>query len=115
MTDQAKTKPIQLSKDEMRKRAASQAAQQRAEQAKTAKQAEAELQRGIELAPPQEATFRVRVTRRGAGRISTGHHVSGVGEVHFVKDEEFDCTESQFAALAIGPDPKNERDWVEKV
>lgn len=30
-----------------------------------------------------------RVTKLGDGKISTGEHVAGIGEVHFEKGEEF--------------------------
>ena len=36
---------------------------------------------------------RCRVLKAGDGKISTGQHVAGVGEVHFERGEEFDCAE----------------------
>lgn len=56
--------------DELRKRAARQAA----------KQAEA-------LKAPEIVTC--RVLKNGDGKVSTGQHVAGIGEVHYEKGETF--------------------------
>jgi len=98
---------------ELRVRAAKQAAKERAALAKTAKDAAAELAKADMIAPPPSDTIRVKVTRRGDGKISTGVHIPGIGEAHFEQGEEFECTEAQLNDLSVGPDPKNPRDWVE--
>lgn len=120
MTNQTNTpKAVKAAKSEtadeveLRARAARQAAKQKAALAKTAKQAEAEIARGELVAQSAEQVVKVRVTRRGDGRISTGQHVSGVGEVHFEKGEEFSIALAIAEELAVGPVPTEPRDWVE--
>lgn len=58
---------------------------------------------------------RVRVTRRGHGKISTGVHDNVHGDFLYEKDEEFEIARS-IALNLIGEDkidPDNTKDWVE--
>lgn len=120
MTQEPKTKTaaqvqqeLETANNEIRRRAAKQAAEMRAAKAKTAKLAAAELARGELLSPGDDDLVTCRVTRRGDGKISTGVHVGGLGEAHYVKDEEFIVARSIATGLKDGPDQVNPRDWVE--
>lgn len=60
---------------------------------------------------------RVRVTKRGNGRISTGEHDVVHGDLLYETGEEFEVAQSIALAL-IGEDkqnPDNTKDWVEIV
>lgn len=67
------------------------------------------------MAPARkEPLVRVRVTRRGHGRISTGVHTQH-GDELYEQGEEFEVSESIAKAL-VGEDltnPDNTKDWVE--
>lgn len=53
-----------------------------------------------------EGHVMVRVLKKGVGNISTGQHISGVGEVHFAKDDQFQCARET-------ADVFEDRGWVE--
>lgn len=58
---------------------------------------------------------RVRVTKRGNGRISSGVHDVVHGDLLYEADEEFEVAQSIALAL-VGEDkddPNNTKDWVE--
>lgn len=74
---------------ELKARAAKQAAKKRAEEAKTAKQAQAALAAGELAAPPPVDTVTCRVTKTGDGKVSMGEHIAGLGEAHYEFKEEF--------------------------
>lgn len=64
---------------------------------------------------PTEGMLRVRVTRRGADRISTGQHDPVEGDILFEAGEEFDVIASVAHDL-VGEDPNDpslSKDWVE--
>lgn len=73
--------------DEVRKRAARQAA-------------------AVAKSVAPEEIVTVRVLKLGADKISMGEHVAGIGEVHYERDEEFSCVLSTAQAY-------EERGWVE--
>lgn len=103
-----------LTADEKHARAAKQAAEQRAKLAKTETQRNAELAKAAAIVAPKTETIRVRVTEFGSGRISTGEHIAGVGEVHFETGEELTLTEEQYEAYRVGPHNDMPRGWVER-
>lgn len=66
-------------------------------------QAEIEAKRRIKAAKQASKTAReaedpklvqCKVLPLGDGRISTGEHVAGIGEVHYEEDETFDCLDT---------------------
>lgn len=64
---------------------------------------------------PTEGMVRVRVTRRGADKISTGHHDPVEGDVLYEAGDEFDVIASVAYDL-LGEnkdDPNQSKDWVE--
>ncbi len=74
---------------DIRAKAARQAALKKAAEAKTPKQAAAELARGEEQAVPTADEVLVRVLKMGDHKISMGVHVGGIGEAHHEKGDEF--------------------------
>lgn len=57
----------------------------------------------IETGPEEaEPTVRVRVTRQGHGKISTGEHSATDGEEFFAEGEEFEVAKSIAEALSSG-------------
>lgn len=72
-------------------RGAAKAGEEEAERIRLAR----ELARG----GPVVDTVRVRVTKQGDGRVSTGQHVPSVGEVHYAWKEEFDIARPIAQAL----------------
>lgn len=56
----------------------------------------------------------VKVTKRGDGRISTGQHVSGVGEVYFERGETFELPRHT-AHIYAKDDELTDKAWVEIV
>lgn len=100
---------------EKQARAAKQAAEQRARLAKTETQRQAELAKAEQVVAPKPDKVRARVTDFGSGKISTGDHIGGVGEVHYETGEELDLTPEQFDAYRVGPYRDLPRGWVERV
>jgi hypothetical protein len=62
--------------------------------------AKAARQAAKDLTPiPPEELVTCEVTKKGDGRISTGQHVAGIGEVHYEKGETFTAPRATAEAL----------------
>ena len=88
---EATAKPVKLTKEEL-------AAEKRERAARQA----AKVNKPLEPISYVEC----RVMKAGDGKISTGEHVAGVGEVHYDRGETFTCVSTTAASY-------EDRGWVE--